>query len=143
MPGDLALNAARQSLYEIAAPSGNVEIVEHIGTMLLDLRAQDLGGGGPWIHAVFAGPDPLNFDIVAIGQEGPLGALFDRQEDVNRAFPELQERVHLSRKCRLPAGYLMNFRAQRRIVSAILKEPHENGLCGCRTPRQGTSRSSK
>jgi len=92
--------------------------------VLLDLRLQDLARRRARRQPLFARPQPLHLDIVAIGEERPLQPLLDRQQEMRRGFPEIQERVDVAGERRPALGELSNPRAQRGIISGILEQPH-------------------
>jgi len=72
------LDTARQRSDEVTAPTRRVEIVKHVGAMLLDLRFENVFHRRTETQASLRCPQLLKFDVVAIGEEGPFGVLIDR-----------------------------------------------------------------
>ena len=70
------------------------------------------------------GPNTLNVRVVAVSKESPFRLLIDRQQRMTSGFPEANKCIYLGGKGRKFAGQLANFRAQRRIVSGVLEQPH-------------------
>jgi hypothetical protein len=124
VPGNHLLYATRQAFDEIASPPGRVHVIDYVGTVLFDLRFQDVFQRGARTQAVLARPSLLNFSVVAICEERPLVPSIDRQEDMGRPFAKIQEGPDSIGKSRLAFGQLTKLRAEREIIPGILKEPH-------------------
>ena len=111
-----------------AVPARRIEIVKYVGTMLFDLRFQDIAQRCARLQALLARPDPLNVVVIAVGEKCPFGPLIDRQKNMRRRLPEIQERVDLAGKRGTVLGQFANLRTQRGIISGILEQPHKPGI---------------
>ena len=125
MPGDDCFDASRQILDEIRSPARRIEIVEHVRTVLFDLRFQDFVERCARAQAMLARPNSLNVLVIAIGEKCPFGALINGQEDMSCRLPEIQKCIDLTGEGRTVFGQFANPRAKRRIISGILEEPHK------------------
>ena len=128
MPGDDVFDATRKALDKTRIPAGRIEIVEYIRPMLFNLRFQDIAKRYAPAQAVLARPNSLNDLVIAIGEKCQLGSLIHRQENVSCQFPEIQKRIDLTGKRGTTFGQFANSRAQRRIISGILEQPHKPGI---------------
>ena len=78
VPGNNLLDATRQAFDEIAFPPRRVNIVKNVGSVLFDLRFQDVVERGTRTQAVLPGPTSLNFSVVAVGEKRPFITSIDR-----------------------------------------------------------------
>src|ERR1700730_13173880 len=69
-------------------------------------------------------PKTLNVRVVTVSKKSPVRLLIDRQQGMTSRFPKANKCFYPGRKGRKFAGQFANLRAQRRIVSGVLEQPH-------------------
>ncbi|GCC47585.1 hypothetical protein chiPu_0031481, partial [Chiloscyllium punctatum] len=108
-----------------------IEIVEHLGSVMLDLREQNGLERRRALHALLTRPPALQHFVVSIGEEGFGRAIEHRLEKMRRTKTIVQEHVATCRESRGICRKLVQSRQIGRIETAILEQTH--WLCG---PRQ-------
>ncbi len=127
MPGYDIFYATWETFDEVRSPTRRIEIVEHVGTVVFNLRLQDIAQRRTRTQAAFARPNPLDILVITIGKKRPFSSLINGQKDVRRRLSKIQKCVNLTRKRRTILGQFTYLRTQGGIVSGILEEPHK--LC--------------
>ena len=123
-PGDRALHAGRQPPHERTRKAHWVEVVEHVGAVVLDLREQNGLGRAVRRHALLRRPHPLQNRVVGVGEECRVVTAQHRLEKMTRPEPVIEERIQPLAEGLLAGRQLVEPRQVRRIDCGVLKQAH-------------------